>query len=797
MSKLNCISAPGCRALFLALLLLGMLAPTALMAQANVQGQWSTLPALMPINPVHVALLPLLPKGVTVNKVLIIAGSGNCPPSQGPPCPAGPPYGPSNNSGAAIYDPAAGTFTQFTLASDFFCNGMVLLPDGRAFIDGGTLQYDPFHGLTLSSIFDPATSTITSPKNMAHGRWYPTVTTLGNGQVMTFSGLDENGNTNKAVEIYTVGSGWSPQQLANWTPPLYPWLHLLPSGNVFYSGASPSSALYNPSTATWTLNVAKTKSGSNRVYGSSVLLPLTPTNNYDPKVMILGGNSPATATTEIIDLGAPSPTWQFGPNMSMPRIEMDAVILPNGKILAMGGSANDEDASTASLNADLYDPATNTFSSAGANVYPRLYHTVALLLPDATVWLAGGNPGRGTYESHMEVYKPAYLFQSDGTPAIRPSISSAPSSISWGSPFTVQTPDAANIGSVVLVRHGASTHSFNMDQRMVGMSFTAGSGALTVTAPPNSNIAPPGYYMLFILNTSGVPSVAKELTVTSGSPDFSLSATPSTQSVVSGGSTTYTVTVTPSGGFSGSVTFSASGLPSGASASFSPLTVSGSGSTTMTVTTASGTPTGTYPLTITGSSGTLSHSATVNLMVTSGGGGGGSIAGSVTTVSTAVNLTSLGTGDWAHWYGYDHKASGGGQISNFSLIGPGAASNYPDDPRAISWTDGTPTASATNNNGVFVAGIGSGFSITAPADTTTKTVHLYVGGWQSGGKLVAHLSDSSSPDFVDTTPQSGSGQYDGNYTITYHAASSGQTLTLKWTQNSGPGNVTLNAATLH
>ena len=210
--------------------------------------------------------------------------------------------------------------------------------------------------------------------------------------------------------------------------------------------------------------------------------------------------------------------------MSQPRIEMNAVILPNGKVLAMGGSRNDEVLSTSSLNADLYNPATNTFSSAGANAFGRLYHSVALLLPDATVWLAGGNPDRGTYEQRMEIYKPAYLFQ----PGTRPSISGAPSSISWGNPFTVQTPNAADIASVVLVRNGAATHAFNMDQRLVGMSFTAGSGALAVTAPPNGNISPPGYYMLFILNTSGVPSVASfvQLTQAAQSPDFSLSATP-------------------------------------------------------------------------------------------------------------------------------------------------------------------------------------------------------------------------------------------------------------------------------
>ncbi|TMK38371.1 MAG: DUF1929 domain-containing protein [Actinobacteria bacterium] len=192
---------------------------------------------------------------------------------------------------------------------------------------------------------------------------------------------------------------------------------------------------------------------------------------------------------------------------------MNAVILPDGTVLALGGSAQDEDAASASLNADLFDPRTGTFRSAGANAYPRLYHSVALLLPDATVWVAGGNPARGTYEDRMEIYSPAYLFTTDagGTTiaATRPQITSVtPGVIGYGSSFQVETPDAADIASVVLVRPGSVTHAFDMDQRLVGLSFTAGDGLLTVAGPPTGNIAPPGYYMLFILNTAGVPSAA-------------------------------------------------------------------------------------------------------------------------------------------------------------------------------------------------------------------------------------------------------------------------------------------------
>ncbi|MGH8572073.1 MAG: galactose oxidase-like domain-containing protein, partial [Gammaproteobacteria bacterium] len=430
---------------------------------------------------------------------------------------------------------------------------------------------------------------------------------------------------------------------------------------------------------------------------------------------------------------------------------------------------------------------------------------MALLLPDATVWLAGGNPVRGQYEQRMEIYKPAYLFQANGTAAIRPSISSAPNSISWGGPFTVQTPDAASIASVVLVRNGAATHAFDMDQRMVGMPFTAGS-ELTVTAPPNGNIAPPGYYMLFILNNLGVPSLARFVQLTQGaqSPDFSLSAAPSTQSVAAGGSTTYTATVTPSGGFNGTVSFSASGLPAGASASFTPPTVIGSGSTTMTVMTAGSTPVGSSPVTITGTSGSLSRQTGVTLTVTSGGTTG-SLSGSLATPSGTQNLTSLGTVDWAHWGlttagSFNHKAGVTQQISNFTIVGTGPANRFTDNAFGYSWTDGTPTGSATNSTtGIYILGVGNGFKITAPADTTQRTLTVYVSAFNARGQMVAHLSDASSPDYVNSTLNGVNSSARGVYTFTYKAASSGQTLSVTFTDitsNGGSSNVTLQAATL-
>lgn len=438
---------------------------------------------------------------------------------------------------------------------------------------------------------------------------------------MTFSGLAETGATGTTVEIYTPGTGWSQEFGAGWTPPLYPRMHLLPNGKVFYSGSSATSRLFDPVAHTWS-TVGTTVLGATRNYGTSVLLPLTPENNYRPRVMIMGGGNPATPTTEIIDLGAPSPSWQSGVDMSGGRIEMDAVILPNGKILALGGSSSDENESTATFTADLYAADGGSKTSAGANRVPRVYHSGALLLPDGTVWSAGGNYTRGFYQHQMEIYEPAYLFSGvDGSgnpiPAARPSISTAPAVINYGSPFSVGTATAGDISSVVLVRPGASTHAFDMDQRLVGLSFSAVGDVLNVTGPPNGNIAPPGYYMLFLLNSAGTPSVATFVQLTqTPAPDFSISATPSSRTIVQGTGTTCSVSVTALNGFNGSVALSASGLPSGATATFNPTTTNGSGSSTLTISTLSSTLAGSYPINITGTSGSISHTAGVTLVVT-------------------------------------------------------------------------------------------------------------------------------------------------------------------------------------
>src|SRR5919109_3899827 len=237
---------PPARRLLIALALVAAgLRPTRADAQLNATGQWQLLSQTSPINPIHVALL-------RTGRVLIVAGSENDPTV--------------TTYRAAVWDPVAGTFAVQTIPWDLFCNAMSFLADGHVLTTGGNMQYNPFTGLRTTTIFDPATERFTQMQDMARGRWYPSNVGLADGSVMTFSGWLDTGGTNNAVEIFRLPSGWSPEMFAPFTPPLYPWLHLLPDGRVFESGAQPASHIFDPKTQTWTTSVATTQFGQTRNY---------------------------------------------------------------------------------------------------------------------------------------------------------------------------------------------------------------------------------------------------------------------------------------------------------------------------------------------------------------------------------------------------------------------------------------------------------------------------------------------------------------------------------------------------
>jgi hypothetical protein len=270
--------------------------------------------------------------------------------------------------------------------------------------------------------------------------------------------------------------------------------------------------------------------------------------------MMFGGGSPVKRSTEIIDLSAPSPVWSVGPNMSANRIQMNAVMLPNGKILLEGGSPVDDTPDAGARFADLYDAYSGTMSlgGGGESSFSRLYHSTSLLLPDATVASLGSNPvDRGKYLPRIEVYTPPYLYDANdklittGRPAIA---SVSASRLAYGETTTVTYTAALPIASAVLMRPGSTTHAFDMDQRLIGLCGPSpqppctGSGSLTLTMPPGGNVAPPGYYMLFLLDTNGVPSKAAWIelaTVTDAPPESEITSPASDTTINQGGTVNF------------------------------------------------------------------------------------------------------------------------------------------------------------------------------------------------------------------------------------------------------------------
>jgi hypothetical protein len=219
-----------------------------------------------------------------------------------------------------------------------------------------------------------------------------------------------------------------------------------------------------------------------------------------------GGGDPVQTTAATIDLTQKSPSWHPTAPMIYPRYKHNLVVLADGSVLAVGGSTVYSLVSTVGVQAaELWNPANQTWNLMASAHDLRMYHSTALLLPDGRVLVAGG--GRLMPASDYltaEIYSPPYLFKGP-----RPTITDAPPSTTYGSPIKIQTPDASSIASVALVRLASNTHAYDNDQRYVDLGFSKTSGSLVAQSPTSANLAPPGYYMLFLLDRAGVPSVAR------------------------------------------------------------------------------------------------------------------------------------------------------------------------------------------------------------------------------------------------------------------------------------------------
>ena len=460
-----------------------------------------------------------------------------------------------------VWDPSTQTFATQTAPDSIFCSGMAELPDGRVLVVGG------YGGLTTgnngivdTNIFDPSTNTWTRVADMHYPRWYPDLTELADGRFVAISGNTTNESTwADTPEVYdpttnqwTLLTGVSTSQVHEAE---YPFSYLIPNGSVFTIGPSEDKSFeLNAAAKTWT----QVGGSSGVVNGSSVM--------YLPgKVLYTGGaanlnsSTPAQATAATIDLTAATPAWHATQPMAHARIYHTLTMLADGTVLAVGGEptagqTGSTEVSGGVLPSEIWNPSTQAWSPAAATGATRGYHSTAVLMPDGTVLVAGSghaNPGYAGQDS-AQVYSPPYLSK-----GARPTITSAPASIGYGTNFNVATPDAATISAVNLVSLGADTHQSDMDQHFVPLSFTQNNGTLTVQGPASGAYAPPGHYMLFIVNSNGVPSVAPIVTVgqpaTAPSAPTAVTASPlnggasvSWTAPGNGGSTITSYTVTPS-----------------------------------------------------------------------------------------------------------------------------------------------------------------------------------------------------------------------------------------------------------
>jgi hypothetical protein len=482
---------------------------------ACTAGVWQQLPFDAPVRSIHTVLLKN-------GDVLLVAGSGNDPDAFA-----------AGTFTSAVYHPGTGTFTGVATPADLFCSGHVQLPDGRVLIMGGTKAYPSpdgshgYEGLKNSYVFDPATDTYQRVNDLASGAWYPSATELGNGDVISLGGLGEDSGGTVATEYFStaqqrwLGLGEAHQSWSFWG--LYPAMILMQDGRLFYTGShvfgnglpGSGASIYDYDANTIT-PVAGLQRKDERDQSMSVLLPPA----QDQRVLTLGGgnidsNPDANRLTDLIDLKQPAPVYQPGPLLptgtltggvpetgTQGKMYVSAVLLPDGKVFETGGGLHNR--ADPVYEASMFDPVTDTFTAGMAtDPVPRTYHSSAFLLPDGRVMSVGDNPGNGSFDMRISVYSPPYLFRG-GRPQI---LSVAGDQWAYGSSTTITVDGPVLTAS--LIRPAAVTHSSDPNQRLIDLPMTVTGTTIGLHLTSNPNLAPPGWYMLFVVGTDGVPSVAR------------------------------------------------------------------------------------------------------------------------------------------------------------------------------------------------------------------------------------------------------------------------------------------------
>lgn len=431
----------------------------------------------------------------------------------------------------AIFDPATNTSAQqleASAGSDMFCPGTAMLSNGTLLVNGGDSS-------PKTSIYDWSTNIWTVAATMKIPRGYQGTTLLSTGDVFTLGGSWSGAQGGKTGEIWDPVSGWTllsgvpatnvigPDPRGVYRGDNHLWLFAQSNGTVFHAG--PSSQM------NW---ISTTGSGSIQSAGNRGIDAFSINGNavlYDiGKILKVGGavaydqdfTQPTYASNTVytIDISngfGKTPIVTQQPSMYFQRSMSNAVVLPTGQVVVVGGQSIPQPFTdtAAVLTPEIWDPATGNWSLLQPMQTPRTYHSTALLMVDGRIIVGGGGLcGTGCAQNHsnVELLTPPYLLNSDGSAATRPVIQSAPATGTRGGSIQVSTDSA--IASFALVRMGAVTHTTNNDQRRIPLAATStGGNTYSLAIPADPGVVLPGYYMLFAMNANRVPSVAATIQI--------------------------------------------------------------------------------------------------------------------------------------------------------------------------------------------------------------------------------------------------------------------------------------------
>lgn len=411
-----------------------------------------------------------------------------------------------------LWDPVTGTTASShntlpnTLGVDSFCSAAIMLPEsGDILMSGGDARPQGFvnSGINSAPIFDTGNNSLSSAPDMNFARWYPTSIALPNGEIMLSGGRDGQNRPVVTPEIYSPSSnswrsllGIQTTNYGYW----YPRLWVTPNGRVF--GMQDRKMYFMNPNGIGSLQDAGTLPAVSFGNTSTAVM-------YQPgKILQVSGyGSNAVANGAIVvDVNGTNPVVrETSRPIQAGRRWANSVVLPDGKVALLGGSQVANTLQGISLKPEIWDPATEQWSLMSTSLRPRLYHSTAMLLKDGRVLVAGGGAPGPEVNTNAEIFSPPYLFNSTGA-AARPTINNAPDEAPYGAAVAIAHPAVNQISRVTLVKTGAVTHSFNMEQRFIELEFTDTAFGVRADIPSSANIATPGHYLMFLINNQGVPS---------------------------------------------------------------------------------------------------------------------------------------------------------------------------------------------------------------------------------------------------------------------------------------------------